>query len=190
MKKLYTTIITITVLLTLSFIQSVPDTWALHISGTVGSTLTAAPPELFRDTGTVGTWTDNPIFFHWTDADIPASSGTLSVNIVGDINGNLPWEDIELYDEDGDLFLTFNGSTDGGYDRQFTDSLILTVADLSEWALDNTISFMFLPGDGVRNIQEFSASVVYEPIPEPSTYLLLGSGLIGLAWFRRKFRKR
>jgi len=28
------------------------------------------------------------------------------------------------------------------------------------------------------------------PIPEPSTYLLLGSGIIGLAWFRRKFRKR
>jgi len=28
------------------------------------------------------------------------------------------------------------------------------------------------------------------PIPEPSTYLLLGSGLIGLVWFRRKFRKR
>jgi len=34
-----------------------------------------------------------------------------------------------------------------------------------------------------------NAEVLYEPVPEPSTILLLGSGLFGLAWYGRKRKK-
>jgi hypothetical protein len=51
------------------------------------------------------------------------------------------------------------------------------------WVMHNAPgidSYMPLQGSGVAEV----------PIPEPTTMLLLGSGLIGLAGFRRKIRKR
>jgi hypothetical protein len=48
--------------------------------------------------------------------------------------------------------------------------------------------------DGIGEVDTFSSSVSITsrdapPVPEPSTLLLLGSGLVGLAGFRRKFKK-
>ena len=40
-------------------------------------------------------------------------------------------------------------------------------------------------GTGIMGIGELSA---LQPVPEPSTLLLLGSGLVGLAGFRKKFK--
>ena len=55
-------------------------------------------------------------------------------------------------------------------------------------AAGQMIDFAVWGGDSHNKTTEVSATIT--PVPEPATMLLLGTGLLGLAGLRRKFRKR
>jgi hypothetical protein len=63
--------------------------------------------------------------------------------------------------------------------------VIIGASIFAEHGLDITI----LP-ESELDLKSLSMSGDYTPTPEPTTMLLFGSGLIGLAGFRKKFLKR
>jgi hypothetical protein len=115
----------------------------------------------------------------------------------------------QWYEETGNVgFFGDNGSWLGGsmlHSFSQTDHTVLpSPANNGEYVIDvaslmgveSLVKEIYLFGlgfrwvDGFREDHEFSvAGLNTNPAPEPSTMLLLGSGLVGLAGLRRKFRK-
>jgi len=94
--------------------------------------------------------------------------------------------DRDLVNDGGSEHALFSGSVDSYWNR---DGYFYGILSDSDDRFDGYYSPSHNEGNPLFVNTTFHAGQ-NDPIPEPATMLLLGSGIIGLAGFRRKFRKR
>ncbi len=75
--------------------------------------------------------------------------------------------------------------------RPFPNDPLVNDVEVFDGNVDSEILGYVFHGDlsGLENMDGSSLDVRLQPVPEPATMLLLGSGLIGLLGFRRRSRK-
>jgi hypothetical protein len=92
--------------------------------------------------------------------------------------------------EDPDVALTFSilSNTDPGSGVSIDSSRYIDIYPVTDWIGYSDVSIQVDDTGGLTDTDTFRVTV--SPIPEPTTMLLLGSGILGLAAVGRKKLKR
>lgn len=150
-------------------VNRVADTTASYVGGTVGNYYITA--------GTV-------VSSHYVQWDPTSASVSATLNFDSDIFAFIT-SDLYLASSD---YLGLTGIDYGDFVNRGLESGDLT--DFNGGSVDISW-YASSPGDWTRLITAYSpgGEPGPAPVPEPSTVLLLGSGLVGLAWYGRKRKK-
>ena len=125
---------------------------------------------------------DGSVYLNYTDTTIDFAGNSFGYYIETTNNGNIFYSDTSKNADSFDHMVAFQGK---GIDTIKIGDLSSGVWGVSEFAL----AFEDTYGGGDKDYQDLAVMVEsVTPIPEPTTMLLLGLGLVGLAGIRRKFK--
>ena len=152
----------------------------------------------------------NPYGWEWSNTSATVGPGVeftlvlLNVTFLADLTSDTLTLSYENTSDQPNVTLPPLGFTFNDLDWTDTSSTVIGFTESSNnfpsyvsmstvFNLDNLLIDISLtntnPGDLFSVTFQFDTSPISAPVPEPSTILLLGSGLAGLAWYGRKRKK-